>query len=356
MNKGKILIAMSGGVDSSVAAVLLKEQGYQVIAVMLKLWSDPAAERENQCCTLAARRDAQCIAQRLHIPFFEIDAVEVFRHQVVQYFFDEYTHGATPNPCVVCNRLIKWSFLLAKAQEFGADAIATGHYARIQRAEDGEFILLRGLDAKKDQSYVLSRLNQTQLAHTLLPLGELQKNQVRDIARAHGLEETANKPESQDLCFVSNRDYRAFLTQYIPQTLMPGNILNEKGEIIGEHQGLAFYTIGQRKGIRVAAPLPYYVLAKDMQQNNLIVAPLEKLGRLELTGVGVNWMSGKTPQKPFTAQVKIRYKANFVDAIITPIPNNSIHVQFDEPMRDITPGQFAVIYAGEQVLGSAVIV
>lgn len=350
----KVVVAMSGGVDSSVAAALLVEQGYDVTGMMLRLWSEPGSEDSNRCCTPDAMALARRVAAKLGIPFYAVDAQEPFRARVVQSFLDGYAAGQTPNPCTACNREIRWGLLLERARALGAEYLATGHYARLEQDGAGTARLLRGLDRGKDQSYVLSVLSQEQLQRTLLPIGAYDKPRIREMARAHNFP-VADRPDSQDLCFLAGGDYRAFLQRHIPQVAQPGKIVNRQGVALGEHQGLAFYTIGQRKGIRIAAAEPYYVLDKNMQRNELIVGGLSELGGVELFAIGVNWNSGAAPREPFNAEVKIRYRAKEAAAVVTPLGESEARVEFHEPLRDITPGQRAVFYQGEVCLGGGMI-
>jgi tRNA-uridine 2-sulfurtransferase len=354
IEKPAVIVAMSGGVDSSVAAALLLEQGHAVSGVMLRLWSEPGSAHENACCTPEAVSEAYLVARQLGIPFQEVDAVEQFRQRIVQYFLSELANGRTPNPCPVCNPQIKWDLLIAEARKAGAGLIATGHYARLQRASDGKVELLRASDHAKDQSYVLHHLGQSQLEQTLFPLGEYTKAEVREMARKRNLR-VAERPESQDLCFVSSQDFPGFLNKYLSKSLQPGNILNREGKILGKHQGLSQYTIGQRKGLHIAATRPLYVISKNVQANTLLVGFEEELGRMELIASHVSWISGNPPNKPIHALVKIRYKAEFAPALLTPLQNGTIHAQFESSLRDITPGQFAVFYDSERVLGGGVI-
>ncbi len=344
---------MSGGVDSSVAAVLLKEQGHDITGVMMSLWCDPESG-ENACCTPESMALARNIARQWDFPFYVVDAEWDFRERVVQLFIDCYKQGWTPNPCVACNQRLRWNTLLKKADELGATHIATGHYARLRDDGQGTVQLLRGIDETKDQSYVLHGLTQAQLARTIFPLGERTKQEIRELARQHHLA-SAERPDSQDLCFVGNGDYRQFLVRNAPEVVNPGPIVNLQGEVLGQHQGLAFYTIGQRKGLRIAAPQPYYVLEKDVLHNRLIVGTAEELGRDELVAAAVNWIAGQPPDHPLRAQVKNRYKAKAVWATITPLEDNTAHVQFEQPVRDITPGQAAVFYDGDICLGGGII-
>jgi tRNA-specific 2-thiouridylase len=345
---------MSGGVDSSVAAALLVEQGYQVIGLMLRLWSEGGRSEENRCCTPDSMALARRVAARLRIPFYAIDAQQLFHDEVVQYFIDGYTAGITPNPCLACNRLVRWGFLLDRAIDLGAQFMATGHYARLVTDENGKIRLLKGVDPKKDQSYVLHFLGQSKLQKTLFPLGGYAKPQVREMAKKMGLP-VAEKPDSQDLCFLGVDDYRNFLLRYAPEVEDPGPIYTVDGEQIGEHRGLAFYTIGQRKRLGVASPDPLYVITKDGQHNALLVGKADQLGSNSLGAGDVNWIAGKPPAAPFRSQVKIRYKAQAAWAQVTPDGPDRAQVQFEQPVRDITPGQAAVFYVDEECLGGGII-
>ena len=350
----RVVVAMSGGVDSSVAAALLAARGYEVIGMMMRLWSEPGRESTNRCCTPDSMAQARQVARKLGIPFYAVDAQQVFHDTVVTYFQDGYAQGNTPNPCLVCNRHIRWEFLLNQAIAMGADFMATGHYARLRRCDNGCIDLLRAVDANKDQSYVLHVLGQKQLAHALFPLGEYTKPQVRQLARDFSLP-VAERAESQDLCFLGDGDYRSFLLRNFPQVRNQGRIINRQGETLGEHQGLAFYTIGQRKGLGISSPVPLYVLDKDPEQNSLIVGTQDELGRSELVALNLNWVSGSPPASTLRAQIKIRYKAREAWGTVTPIEDGSAHVRFDAPVRDITPGQAAVFYDGEVCLGGGII-
>lgn len=345
---------MSGGVDSSVAAALLVEQGYEVIGLMLRLWSEPGAETTNRCCTPDAMALARRVSAFLGIPFYAVDAQRPFFQTVVRYFNDGYAQGETPNPCLTCNRSIRWDLLFNRALALGAEYMATGHYARLQENNDGRIELLRAKDLTKDQSYILHVLNQTQLSHTIFPIGNFEKTKVRQLARQFDLP-VADRADSQDLCFLGSGDYRQFLRRNNPTVQNPGLILNQEGDILGEHQGLAFYTIGQRKGLGINSTTPLYVLDKDLGRNALIIGKFDELGKTSLTARDVNWISGFQPVQPIRAQVKIRYKARDAWAIVSPLANNQVHVQFDEPVRDITPGQAAVFYNECVCLGGGII-
>jgi tRNA-specific 2-thiouridylase len=347
---------MSGGVDSSVAAALLKQQGHDVIGMMLRLWSAPGREDSNRCCSPDSMALARRVAAKLDIPFYVVDVKETFRQTVVQYFLDGYAVGRTPNPCLMCNRVIRWEVLLNRALDLGAEYLATGHYVRRQAAESGRLDLLRAVDRAKDQSYVLHVLSQEKLACSLFPVGEYPKPEIRRLAGTFGLP-TARRADSQDLCFLAGEDYRDFIQRNAPEILHPGQIASRDGHILGEHTGLANYTIGQRKGLGISSPRPLYVLAKDSTANALIVGPAEQLGTHECTVTGINWISGEPASGPFRAEVKTRYTAREVPAVVTPHEaGNRATVRFDAPVRDLTPGQAAVFYVGDLVLGGGVIV
>jgi tRNA-specific 2-thiouridylase len=350
----KVVVAMSGGVDSSVAAALLKEQGYDVVGMMLRLWSEPGKEDSNRCCTPDSMAQARRVAAILDIPFYVIDAKDVFRETVVEYFLDGYARGETPNPCLVCNRKIRWTFLLDHALALGADFMATGHYARIRKAEGGSE-LLRAIDRTKDQSYVLHVLGQDKLKRALFPVGDYTKPEIRLIAEKHGLP-TASRKDSQDLCFLAGDDYRNFIKRNAAEMLKPGGIVTRDGKMLGEHNGLANYTIGQRKGLGVASPVPLYVVTKDATRNTLIVGTREELGSTELTARDVNWVSGEAPGiDGFRAQVKIRYTAKEAEAWVMPVGERQVQVRFDAPQRDVTAGQAAVFYQDEVLVGGGLI-
>ncbi len=349
----KAVVAMSGGVDSSVAAALLKEQGYDVIGMMLRLWSEPGKEDSNRCCTPDSMAQARRVAAILDIPFYVIDAKDVFRETVVEYFFEGYARGETPNPCLICNQKIRWTFLLDHALALGADFMATGHYARVRNG-NGKVELLRAVDRNKDQSYVLHVLDQEKLKHALFPIGEYTKPEIRQIAEKHGLP-TASRKDSQDLCFLAGDDYRNFLQRNAAEMLKPGEIVTRDGETIGSHDGLANYTIGQRKGLGVASPVPLYVITKDAVLNTLVVGTQEQLGSAELIARDVNWISGEAPREPFRAEVKIRYTAKEAEAWVAPMEGDQTQVRFDAPQRDITAGQAAVFYQSDVVIGGGII-
>jgi tRNA-specific 2-thiouridylase len=331
------------------AAALLKQQGYEVLGLTLRLWTDP---------TLADPSDAVAAATRaaaaLDIPLQVVDIADTFYKEIIQFFLDEYGRGVTPNPCVRCNRLVKWGMLLEQALALGADFLATGHYARKRLRDDGKFELLRGVDHAKDQTYVLHVLTQERLSHALFPVGEHNKTEIRRLAANLGLP-AAERRESQDLCFLSGGDYRDFIRRKAPQMANPGPILRRDGKEIGQHHGLAYYTIGQRKGLGVSSAVPLYVLGKDAAVNALIVGVQAELGSSDLAASEVNWISGEAPEEPLRLLVKTRYTAREAWALVTPLPGARAEVHFEAPQRDITPGQAAVFYDGDLLLGGGLI-
>jgi len=356
--KQRVVVAMSGGVDSSVAAALLVRAGYQVQGLMLRLWSEPAGcpadQRPNGCCTPDQLADARQVAEILGVPFQTLDVSDLFRRAVVADFIHVYAAGQTPNPCLVCNRRVRFGFLLDQAKAMGADYLATGHYVRRRPAGVG-YQLLRGVDAAKDQSYVLYMLNQSHLPHLLFPAGTYTKVQIRALAHKYRLP-VAAKPDSQDICFLADGDYRRFLRQHAPQAMRPGPILDQRGRVLGQHQGLPAYTIGQRKGLGVSAPEPLYVLGNNPARNALIVGPKDAVGRRQLATRDTQWVAGRPPAGgPFSAEVKIRYRARPLPAAITPGPNGRATIHLKHPLFDITPGQAAVFYQGELCLGGGTI-
>lgn len=350
----RVVVAMSGGVDSAVAAALLLEQGHAVTGMMLRLWSEPGREESNRCCTPDAVALARRAAARLEIPFYVVDARDIFRQIVVSDFLEGYSAGRTPNPCLLCNRVIRWEFLLEHALALGAEYMATGHYVR-RIQEPAGISLLRAVDRGKDQSYVLHALDQAKLGHALFPVGDYPKTEIRALADTFNLP-SARRADSQDLCFLAGEDYREFLRRHAPGAVRPGKITRRDGTLLGEHQGLAFYTIGQRKGLGIASPEPLYVLAKDGRTDTLVVGRVEELGFRSLVAGPMNWISGAAPRVPFRALVKTRYTGREAWAQVTPQEQGSrVQVRFEEPLRDISPGQAAVLYMEERMLGGGLI-
>ena len=354
--KKRVIVAMSGGVDSSVAAALLVEQGYDVVGMMMRLWSEPASGANapaNRCCTPDQMADARRVAGLLDIPFYVVDVQDHFRQTIVQFFIDEHENGRTPNPCIECNRQIRFTYLLERALALDADYLATGHYAQVRHTPNG-YQLLKGLDPNKDQSYVLHVLDQEKLGQVLFPIGGYTKPEVRELAQKFGLP-VASKSESQDLCFLGDGDYRRFLLEYSQKASQPGPILASNGEELGRHDGLSFYTIGQRKGLGISASVPLFVLRKDVVQNALIVGPKSELGQQTLIARDVNWLSGQSPKEPIQAQIKIRYKAKGIEGTVVDLGDGRSQVTFYEPVFGITAGQGAIFYDGDICLGGGII-
>ena len=361
--KERIAVALSGGVDSAMAAALLIEGGHEVLGLTMHLWQEPpeaGTDTAHGCyasdVTLPASvHNAQRVADALGIPMHVFDARRPFKQLVVDVLLADYGRGRTPNPCLYCNRHIKFGLLLHTALELGAQRMATGHYARASLAPNGHaWQLLKGADTKKDQSYVLCMLGQYELSRVRFPLGDMTKSQVRSMARARQLP-AAHAEESQDLCFVPDNDYRRFVRRYAPQAFVPGPILDSQGREIGLHRGLASYTVGQRRGIGIAAPEALYVLRLDVERNALVVGPRRELGAKSLIAEDVHWVSGRAPGTPISITVKIRYKARLARATVTPLPGACAAVHLSEALRDITPGQGVVFYDGNVVLGGGLI-
>ncbi|MBE2236325.1 MAG: tRNA 2-thiouridine(34) synthase MnmA [Caldilineaceae bacterium] len=352
-----VVVAMSGGVDSSVAAALLVEQGYNCIGVMMRLWAEVGAGEgsANKCCSLESVHDARRVADELGMPFYLINVEQPFKQQVVDFFIDGYSRGVTPNPCIECNRHIRFDYLLNYARRLGADYLATGHYARLRRGADGKVQLLKGVDEAKDQSYVLSVLGQAELNDVLFPIGDYPKSEVRRLAAARGLP-IASKHDSMDLCFVFDDDYRRFLRNWAAEAMRPGPIVDRRGQIYGEHSGLPGYTIGQRKGLGIAgAAEPLFVLELDYHNNTLIIGGAAELGKDRLIAERVTWTQDVAPATGAHVQCKVRYKAQAVDCTIFPLGDSRVEVQFVAPLRDITPGQGAIFYDDDLCLGGGII-
>ncbi len=348
---------MSGGVDSSVAAALLVEQGYEVIGLMARLWAehwiDGAAEVGNRCCSPAAMEDARKVSDLLGIPFYLVNHEEPFKREVVDYFTTGYTQGLTPNPCLKCNQKVKFGSLLRYAMALGADYLATGHYARVEHTPGGPSRLYRAVDSRKDQSYALCLLSQEQLRHVLMPLGGMTKEETRAKAEALRLP-VAFKAESQELCFITQGDYRGFLQRNAPEALSPGPIYDLAGVQLGTHQGLAAYTIGQRKGLGLARPQPSYVVGLDRGRNAVLVGGEEQLLAPAVRAEEFSFLNDVGPL-PTRVLAKVRYKAAQVPGALEAAEDGGYVVRFDEPQRSVTPGQAVAIYRGDELLGGGII-
>jgi len=357
--KPRVLVAMSGGVDSSLAAALLVEQGYDVIGATMQIWDKdvPEDDAENRgCCSLKAIDDARAVAEKIGIPYYVLNFRDMFQETVVEYFIREYGAGKTPNPCIACNRYVKFEGLLQKALALGAEYVATGHYARIAYDDKlGKYTLSKGADASKDQSYALYHLNQESLQHFMMPLGNYTKVRTRELAAEFGLS-VANKPDSQEICFVPNDDYKSFLTEKSPAALKPGHIVDTEGNILGKHQGLPLYTIGQRKGLGIATGKPLYVVELNYENNQVVVGSDQDVFGSELIAGDLNFITIDSLEEPMAVAAKIRYGSREGAAIVTPLSGGMVNVKFNEPQRAITPGQSVVFYDGDMVIGGGIII
>jgi tRNA-specific 2-thiouridylase len=347
----RIVCGMSGGVDSSATAALLLEQGYEVIGITLKLWPQDCVNRaEDKCCGPQAVTDARAVCHKLDIPYYLIDEAAEFQKHVIQYFADEYKAGRTPNPCVMCNQNLKFGRLIDRANQLGAEYVATGHFARLERRDDGRLLLKRGRDLKKDQSYFLFSLRQDQLARAIFPLGEKTKSDTREVAR-HCQLKTADKEESMEICFVPDKDYGKFLQEANLVQKHRGEIADLHGHVLGHHEGIEFYTIGQRKGLGITTPKPVYVIELDAANNRVIVGDDSALDRDEFIADRCNWHPFEKLAAPMEVTAKIRYNHPGTPATVTPMANGSVKVKLHSAQRAITPGQAAVFYQDDLVLG-----
>ena len=355
--KKKVAVGMSGGVDSSVAAYLLKEQGYDVIGVTMQIWQDedPLAQAENGgCCGLSAVDDARRVADRLGIPYYVLNFKREFKENVIDYFMDEYMHARTPNPCIACNRYVKWEALLNRARELGCDYIATGHYARVVQLDNGRYALKKSATDRKDQTYALYNLTQEQLAHTLMPVGEYEKEQIREIAAKIGLL-IANKPDSQEICFIPDNDYAGYIERESGKTFPKGNFVDLEGNILGTHKGIIHYTIGQRKGLGLSMGSPVFVVDIRPETNEVVIGSNLDTFHDSLYAGKVNLMSVDALEGEREVVAKIRYSHKGAPCRIRMVDEDTVLCKFNEPVRAITPGQAVVFYDGDIVLGGAVI-
>ncbi len=351
MNK-RVVVAMSGGVDSSTTAWILREKGYDVIGVTMCIGViDRDPKGPVRCCSLTDIDDARRVALQLGIPFYVFHFREEFEREVVDYFCNEYEQGRTPNPCIICNEKIKFGFFLRKALELGADYIATGHYARLEFDDKTNgYVLKKAIDKRKDQSYVLFSLRRDQLPYILFPLGEFKKDEIRKKAFEIGLK-VYNKRESQEICFIQDDSYHTLLIQRLKKSIEPGPIMDKNGKVIGTHRGIAFYTIGQRRGLRIAKGKPLYVIKIDRERNIIVVGEEADVYGERFIVDKVNWISSEVPSETFCANVKIRYNHSGSEAMIYPRGEDKVEVVFKSPQKAITPGQAAVFYDGDKVLG-----
>ena len=349
--KTRVVVGMSGGVDSSATAALLIEQGYDVVGITLKLWPQDCVNRaEDKCCGPQAVTDARAVCHKLGIPYYLIDEAAEFQSKVIQYFADEYKAGRTPNPCVMCNQNLKFGRLIERADQLGAEYIATGHFARLERRDDGRVLLRRGRDPRKDQSYFLFSLRQDQLRRALFPLGEKTKSDTREVARHCNLK-TADKEESMEICFVPDNNYGKFLQEANLAEKHRGDIVDVHGHVLGQHDGIEFYTIGQRKGLGLSSPKPLYVVELDAEANRVVVGDDSLLDRDEFTVERCNWIPFDDPPEQMEVSAKIRYNHPGTPATVMVMGKGSAKVKLHTPQRAVTPGQAAVFYQDDLVVG-----
>ncbi len=353
----KVVVGMSGGVDSSVAAYLLKEQGYDVIGVTMQIWQDEDVSPEDGgCCGINAVDDAKRVAEVLGIPHYVMNFREEFKQHVIDYFIDEYIHGRTPNPCIACNRYVKWESLLKRSLDIGAEYIATGHYARVERLDNGRYALRTSVTPEKDQTYVLYGLSQYQLEHTLFPIGDYTKDEIRQIALKAGLP-VADKPDSQEICFIPDNNYARYISEHTDEDLPEGNFVDKYGNVLGTHEGITHYTVGQRKRVGLSMGHPVYVTEIRPETNEVVIGENEDVFSDTLTCKNLNWMAidGIRNKKFMDVTGKIRYNHMSDPCRISMIGPDEVKVEFYKPQRAVTPGQAVVFYKDEYVIGGGVI-
>ena len=357
MEKKKVVEGMSGGVDSSVCAYLLKEQGYDVIGVTMQIWQDDDRcdiKDDGACCGLSAVNDARRVAEQIGIPYYVMNFKKEFKDNVMDYFVDEYINGRTPNPCIACNRYVKWEALLKRSLDIGADYIATGHYSRVEKLPNGRYSIKKSITDAKDQTYALYNLTQEQLSHTLMPVGSYRKDQIREIAQKIGLN-VASKPDSQDICFVPDNDYAGYLEKFAGVEPKEGNFVTKDGTVIGRHKGIIHYTIGQRKGLGLSMGHPVFVVAIRPETNEVVIGENEDLFTRRIVVNNFNFMSVEDIDSEVRLVGKIRYSHKGAPCVVKKIDNGLVECMFDEPQRAPTPGQALVLYDGDYVFGGGTI-